>query len=404
MSEFVVRRLTPEELSSFVTHVLTTFGADRDLDPEAESRLRALLPLARCHGGFAGATMVATAAAFPLRLTVPGGDLAMAGLTCVTVAPTHQRRGLLRRLLAAHLADAEAAGEAVSGLYASQGGLYGRFGYGVAAESDVLSIRGPLAPPTALDDLALLAPEEAARRLPALDRAAAAARPGMYVRDDAWWQWRRIADRPFARRGRSTRRFLIARRGERDTGYAIYRQRPGFADGQATGVVDLEELIGLDAEAEATLWHAVTTIDLFPTVEYDNAPVDHGLNWRAADPRRVVRRRRADTLWLRLHAPNVALAARRYAVEDVLVIAVDDPLAPSTRWRLAVVDGRAEVTPTAASPDLVATASALGALYLGGASAAALARADLLRGEPAAIARAERLFAWPVAPWCAEQF
>jgi predicted acetyltransferase len=139
-------------------------------------------------------------------------------------------------------------------------------------------------------------------------------------------------------------------------------------------------------------------------VEYDNAPVDHGLNWRAADPRRVVRRRRADTLWLRLHAPNVALAARRYAVEDVLVIAVDDPLAPSTRWRLAVVDGRAEVTPTAASPDLVATASALGALYLGGASAAALARADLLRGEPAAIARAERLFAWPVAPWCAEQF
>jgi predicted acetyltransferase len=198
MSEFVVRRLTPEELSSFVTHVLTTFGADRDLDPEAESRLRALLPLARCHGGFAGATMVATAAAFPLRLTVPGGDLAMAGLTCVTVAPTHQRRGLLRRLLAAHLADADAAGEAVSGLYASQGGLYGRFGYGVAAESDVLSIRGPLAPPTALDDLALLAPEEAARRLPALDRAAAAARPGMYVRDDAWWQWRRIADRPFA--------------------------------------------------------------------------------------------------------------------------------------------------------------------------------------------------------------
>lgn len=404
MSEPVVRRLAPEELSSFVTHVLTTFGADLDLDPDAASRVRELVPLARCHGGFAGPTMVATAAAFPLRLTVPGGDLAMAGLTCVTVSPTHQRRGLLRRLLAAHLADAEAAGEAVSGLYASQGAIYGRFGYGVAAESDELSVVGPVVAPAVPDDLALLDPEAAARRLPSLDRAAAATRPGMYVRDDAWWRWRRIADRPFARRGRSARRFLVARRGDRDTGYAIYRQRPGFADGQATGVIDLEELVGLDARAEATLWHAVASIDLFPTVEYDNAPVDLGLTWRAVDPRRVMRRRRRDTLWLRLHAPGVALAARRYAVEDTLVIAVDDPLAPSTRWRLAVVDGRADVTPTAASPDLVATAAALGALYLGGASAAALARAEHVRGEPAAIARADRLFAWPVAPWCAEQF
>jgi hypothetical protein len=46
----------------------------------------------------------------------------------------------------------------------------------------------------------------------------------------------------------------------------------------------------------------------------------------------------------------------------------------------------------------------LASLYLGGGSAARLARADLVHGDVAAISMADRLFGWPLAPWCPEVF
>ena len=57
-----------------------------------------------------------------------------------------------------------------------------------------------------------------------------------------------------------------------------------------------------------------------------------------------------------------------------------------------------------ASPDVTLDRATLGALYLGGVRASLLARAGKLAGTADAIARLDRLFAWPTAPWCAEQF
>ena len=68
-----------------------------------------------------------------LLLTVPGGAvLPMAGITIVGVAPTHRRRGILRTMyteLHNRIADAR---YPIAGLTASEGGIYGRFGYGPA--------------------------------------------------------------------------------------------------------------------------------------------------------------------------------------------------------------------------------------------------------------------------------
>jgi len=76
-----------------------------------------------------------------MRLTVPGGAvLPMAGVTIVGVAPTHRRRGILRSMyteLHDRIADAQ---YPVAGLTASEGGNYGRFGYGPATIEQVLTI------------------------------------------------------------------------------------------------------------------------------------------------------------------------------------------------------------------------------------------------------------------------
>ena len=68
-----------------------------------------------------------------LRLTVPGGVvLPAAGVSWVAVAPTHRRRGLLREMFEELHRRMVGARYPVAALLASEGGIYGRFGYGPA--------------------------------------------------------------------------------------------------------------------------------------------------------------------------------------------------------------------------------------------------------------------------------
>jgi predicted acetyltransferase len=350
--------------------------------------------------------MVATAASYAFTLTVCGSTVPMAGLTMVTVRATHRRRGILRRLIAAHLADAEAHSEPVSGLWASEGGIYGRFGYGVAAEAEELTVAADPGLATAGgDEPVALDVQEAARVLPEVFARALVVRPGSFARSEPWWRTRRLADRAELRRDRSTRRFIVVRRDGVAVGYVAYRLHAVFTEGRPSGTVDVEELIALDGRAEASLWRYVTGVDLYPRVTYWNAPLDSALPWLASDRRRVTRRGRPDTLWLRIGEVGAALAARRYLADDRLTLAVRDPLTEvSTRWALTVVDGRAVCEATESVPDLELDRAALGSIYLGGVPPSTLARAGAIRGEAAAVARADALFRWSVAPWCPEVF
>lgn len=405
----IVRPITADELPRLTACVGDVFGTDPASDPQVLDRVRALLPLARTFAAFDGAAVVGTASAYSFALTVPGAvTVPMGGLTIVTVRPTHRRQGVLRRLMDAHLADVRSRGEALSGLYASEGTIYGRFGYGIAAESDELVIAGGdgLFPAPAGYALVGLDDDDALATLPTIYAEATATRPGMYARSHDWWRWRRIADRPYARRGRSPRRHVVVRKDGVNRGYVVYRQQLAFDDGRAAGTVDVEELIALDPDAEAALLHHVATLDLFPRVTLANAAVDAAAPWLATDYRRVVRRRRSDTLWLRVDDVAAALAGRRYGADGALTLAIHDDTtgAADRRWRLTVDGGVATCVPALTAADLTLPRPALGSLYLGGVTATTLARAGRLAGTPAAVALADRMFASPVAPWCPEQF
>ncbi len=77
-------------------------------------------------------TALGGAAALTLRLTVPGGEVPAAAVTAVGVRPDHRRRGILRALMRRQLDDVHARGEPVAILWASEGAIYQRFGYGLA--------------------------------------------------------------------------------------------------------------------------------------------------------------------------------------------------------------------------------------------------------------------------------
>ncbi|MBA3539047.1 MAG: GNAT family N-acetyltransferase, partial [Deltaproteobacteria bacterium] len=277
-----VRTITDDEVVAFRDAMMITFGEDREDDPGGAERTRALLDLTRGWAAFEDGVIVGTAATSDLVVGIPGGTLPMAGLTAVTVRPTHRRRGILRELMRVHADDARARGVAISGLWASEATIYGRFGYGVAAESDALEIctRGLAITVTGERDVCEFIDEAAAReQLPAIYAQAITGRPGALQRSPVWWRERRFLEAPFVRRGASRRRHVLVRRGGTAVGYVVYRQRPKFEGGVPAGTTDLIELIALDPRAEASLWHFVVGIDLFPTATWALAPVDSVLPW-----------------------------------------------------------------------------------------------------------------------------
>jgi predicted acetyltransferase len=378
-----LRAITDDEVTAFRECMMQTFGDDpQDADPDGDRRFRATLPLAQAWGVFDRGALVATAGSFDLSLGMPGGgSLPMAGLTMVSVRPTHRRRGLLTQLMARYVEDARARGYAIGGLWASEAVIYGRFGFAIGAWGDAVEVTGAqhLAIDGAGDGIELADEAFARELLPDIYARATAARPGVLRRSSAWWRERRFIEAPYQRRGASRRRHVLAMREGAAVGYVQYRQRGGFTDGRPSGKLEIIELVGVDARATASLWKYACSADLFPTVTWWNAPVDDPLVHLASDVRRIVRRRN-ETLWLRIEDARAVLAARGF--DDSIALRVGD----HTYGRGPAV----EVAPRA-----------LPALVMGASRASELAQAGLLTGD---VVAAERAFVTPVAPWCAEIF
>mgnify|MGYP002715576698 CR=1 FL=1 len=122
--------------------VLSAVGFGADQPPEADAAWRSMVAADGVVVACDGPDVVGVALYLDMSLTVPGGAvLPMAGVSDVVVAPTHRRRGVLRDMfteLHRRIADA---GHPIAGLTASEGGIYGRFGYGPATVSQSLTVR-----------------------------------------------------------------------------------------------------------------------------------------------------------------------------------------------------------------------------------------------------------------------
>ena len=125
---------------------------------------------------------MAGAGAFEFDMTIPGGPVPTAGVTVVGVLPTHRRRGIVRELMAAQLKDAHARGEPIAALWASEGGIYGRFGYGIAsvcADMEIPRAHAAFAQPVDWDGTTrLVTADEALDALPGVYERVAATRRG----------------------------------------------------------------------------------------------------------------------------------------------------------------------------------------------------------------------------------
>jgi predicted acetyltransferase len=381
------------------------FGMEA-IGADDRARFGRLLPLERMLAAWDGDEIVGGAAGFAFRLSVPGGALPCTGTTVVGVAPTHRRRGVLRAMMRAHLALVRERGDPLAALWASDEGIYGRFGYGRAAFAGELEVPREhvafAAPVEPRGQVRLVGPDEALEAFPPLWEALAQRRPGMHLRPREWWEDRTIADPKERREGAGPKRLALLEQDGAAAGYAIYHHDMSFAGGVSTGKVVVVEAIAAEPDAAAALWRFLLDIDWVASISVSLVPPDHPLFFLLAQPRRA-RYRMGDGLWLRLVDVGAALSGRTYAADEELVLEVRDELCPwnEGRWRLA--DGVAERTEDAA--DLALGVAALGAAYLGGIGFAQLAQGGHVEElREGAVDRADRLFRHPLHPWCPEIF
>ena len=337
---------------------------------------------------------------FPFDVTMPGGGtLPAPGVTWVSVAATHRRRGILRALMTEQHRDFVDGGAAVSLLTASEGGIYGRFGYGVATTHRAVEITRNRAVfrPDAADPGGVRQVDTAELReiAPAVHRRWAADTPAVLARNDAWWDV--LTRDPESHRHGGTALFHLAH----PDGYASYR----FVHGEHS--LRIDDMAAATDEAHAALWRVLLAHDLVEKIISPSLPVDDPLPFLLTDPRQVRTTGWDDGMWARVLDVPAALAARRYAVELDVVLDVHDPFVDrGGRFRLRGGPDGSTCEPTGpGGPTVAIRVAALGSLLFGGQRVGPLVRTGLMEAEdPAALQRLDRAFLADRAPQHGTQF
>lgn len=320
-----------------------------------------------------GDCLVAVSLYHALPLTVPGGAvLPTAGLSWVSVAATHRRRGLLRRMLHTQFADWRAAGLPLATLTASEGGIYERFGFGPACFADSVTIDpGSVvwrSEAPADSRVRYGTPETIAERVPALHDRWAATRCGAIHRPATWWPTI-LADRGFRRNSQTSGLHYLLH----DDGYAAYR-----LDAREMSAT-VEEFFAVTEQAHTDLWRVLTGLDLVTSIAA-TLPVDDPLPAKLRNARAVRSTGRSDKLWVTLLDVTQALESRAYDVDARITLRVSDDWSDRAGdYLLDVTDGTGTVTrgaaPVDGEPLARVSIADLSSIYCGGVSARTLAAA-----------------------------
>ncbi|TCR17208.1 GNAT family N-acetyltransferase [Streptomyces sp. BK205] len=405
-----LRVLRRDDWDEWYDNLLRAFGGIPEPAEERET-FRELTEIDRSIGVWDDGRCVGTAGAFSFRLTVPGSaSVPAAGVTMVSVAATHRRRGVLTSMMRRQLDDVRSWGEPLAVLTASEPVIYGRFGYGVGTyqlNADIDTARVRLSVPPGTEDVRLryAAPADVLDACEAVYARLVSRRPGMIARIPGWERlW--LLDPESTRDGASPLQCVVAERDGEVVGFVRYRVK---ADWEATGpkgTVVVSDLEALDPAGHGALWRFLFDLDLTSRIDIRRRPVDEAWQYLVSDIRRcspLVR----DALHVRLVDVGAALEARTYQTPVDVVLEVEDAFCPwnAGRWRLSGDAKGASCTRTTDPADLALSVRELGAAYLGGVSLASLAGAGLVRElRQGALAEASVGFGSVVAPWLPHGF
>lgn len=365
--------------------------------------------------GFAADHPVGTFVDYDQTLNAGGAEPLPARLiTGVTVSPSFRRRGILRHLMTDSLQRAVADGVPVALLTASEGGIYGRFGFGVATReakvevdlghsfADRLELRAPAEGQVLMVDPTKL--ESAVKDVFADFHAATRGSVGRQQ-----WYWRSRTARWHPEEGGGWNRKLRAAvhvlADGSIGGYVTYTHQGWDTEPSTVAIGDLmvrsdltrrelwRYLAGLDTVSRATLRAAVAD------------PTPHALtNARAWNITAV-----QEMLWVRILDPVAALESRAWNADGEFSLSITDPMGIAAgTFTVSVFGGIAQVTSTdsATTPQhFTLDAETLASLYLGDVSVLTMREAGRIAAtDEADWAAFAATFDLATAPHCATHF
>ncbi|MGW5195618.1 GNAT family N-acetyltransferase [Kribbella sp. NPDC004138] len=350
----------------------------------------------RPQAAFVDGKIAGGSAIVSVEVTVPGGrQVTLGGVTSTAVLPTYRRRGLLRQIMGAMLDDCRERGEFLAGLSASEGTIYGRYGFSPATfqhrwevrRTDV-AFRDDFTDTGSLD---LVDSAEAGVVWPVLHEQVRAVRVGEISPLPGKWQ--NLAALPAD--GSGPAHHLVHRDTTGAVDDAAIFRLPWSPDPALAGVLQVEAFEALTPDAYRALWALLLDFDLTKRVVAARRPVDEPLRWMLTNLRALKLTRTRDNLWLRILDVRRALQARTYAATDVLVLEVHG----HGRWRLDAAPDGAACTATDADVDVSLTVNELGSLYLGGVRASELMYAGrVVERTAGAVSRLDALLRQDRAP------
>ena len=405
-----VRLVREDELVPYLDALSAGF-LDRPDVSRIAGEIQPLWEGSRSWAAFSAGRICGTFRSWPTELTLPGGGcLPAAGVSGVTVLPTHRRRGILRAMVAAEHAAAREQGQVFAVLYASEYPIYGRFGSGPACreatwtlDTERTDFHG--APTGAVE---LVTPSETVRdTVREVFDAWRRRQVGEIRRREHGWDFDLGLREQFW--GETWKGFVALHRNASGAvdGYARYHAEQKWEQRQPRNTLIVDELHALTDAAGADLWRFLAQVDWVSTVRASRRGLSDNLPWLLTNARAAVPSDLGDGLWVRILDLPLALERRSYQRSGRIVLEVVDREARDGRLRMELdtsPDG-ATCRSTDRLPDLSVDISALGAAYLGGTR---LRDAVLAGGvdehREGALFQADALLRTTDEPWCSTFF
>lgn len=348
---------------------------------------------------------VGTSIIYRSRLTVPGGvSLRAAWLTMISVASTHQGKGIWAQLSAQGLRILLDRGYPIICGVPTQTAIYDGFGAGVATHGHTYVIERRAAKLRAAPSTNRAREVNAARArrlLPEIYERWCDITPGAVARNNAWWE-DYLEDRPTQRGNRSALYHTV-----HPDGFLTYRiaDQPHHTFQPPFGTVIVEDFCPITDEAHTELLQTLLFLDMFDRIEIE-VPRDDPLPLKLRNPRAARTKGVSDFLWARINDVPEVLGAREYGADADIVLDVADPLnLAGGQFLLQTRDGAGKCTPHDGPADIKISLADLATIYMGAYRVRELFRADRITElRPGALRALDAAFGTDRAPYCGTLF
>ena len=407
MEGFEFRPATAEEMPALRRLGRYVFAA---APSEEEDELKALRP-EWTHAAFHRGQPVACSAGLPFKLRLNGRGVPADGVTAVGTDPGFRRRGLVRRLIGDLLRRAYENGQPVSILWASLGAIYQRFGYGLASTQVEHSFdprfTGFQFGATAHGYARLMESEDAVPVISGLYRRFIEPRNLLLHRAPVQWQLL------FRDKKRKTYCAVHYGADHQADGYMLYTLSPTSDEPSGDAELDqqlvIADFVWLNMNGYRGLWEFVRAHDLVSKVTTYFAAEDDPAISLLLEPR-VLDRRTADGIWLRVVDAAAALTARGYDHAGETTVRIKED--PECRWNVGVhrlaTDGtqaEAERVRPAGQAEITVTPHGFASLLAGHSSLSHLVRIGRAAvADDARLPTLDALFATRYRPHCMDEF